>query len=192
MTALARSERRTVRNISPASCPALPCCAVLFTVFITAFPAFCVVFAAKVHALRPGVKICDPLLYFGVQLGALILGFYNEKKVMSTIDSKNQASDAATEEAAAVSTEEVPATEENPTPVEEEAPNAEENPVPVEEEVPATEENPTPVEEEATNTAENSPAVEEEAPAVENEPTPVEEEEDSGMITKFPEDEEGE
>ncbi len=144
-------------------------------------------------------------------LGAMILGFYNEKKVMATIDSKNSpaeetpAEDTPVEEAPAEDTpaedtpaedtpaeeapaEEVPTTEETPVDTNE-TPTAEE----IEQEVMEITE--APVEE--VSTAAEAPVEEapvEEAPVEEApvEEVPAEEEEDSGMVTKFPDDEEGE
>ena len=149
-------------------------------------------------------------------LGAMILGFYNEKKVMATIDSKNSpaeetpAEDTPVEEAPAEDTpaedtpaeeapaEEVPTTEETPVDTNE-TPTAEE----IEQEVMEITE--APVEEVSTAAeapVEEAPVEEvpvEEAPveevSVEEAPVdevPAEEEEDSGMVTKFPDDEEGE
>ena len=106
-------------------------------------------------------------------LGAIILGFYNEKKVMATIDTKN----SPMEEAPAETAEEAPAETAEEAPVE----TAEEAPVETAEEAP-TEEQPT-VEE-----------IEQEVMAITEEPVeePREDEEDSGRILKFPDDEEGE
>ena len=120
-------------------------------------------------------------------LGAIILGFYNEKKVMATIDTKNSPMEEASsnEEAPAETAEEAPAetAEEAPAETAEEAPveTAEEAPVETAEEAP-TEEQPT-VEE-----------IEQEVMAITEEPVeePREDEEDSGRILKFPDDEEGE
>ena len=112
-------------------------------------------------------------------LGAMILGFYNEKKVMATIDEKNKG------------TEEAPAEE---TPVEEVSSNAE---APAEET--AAEEAPAekapaeeaPVEESAdTETKPTAEETEQEVKAI-TEPSAIEEE-DSGMITRFPDETEGE
>ncbi|MBQ9902638.1 MAG: MFS transporter [Clostridia bacterium] len=128
-------------------------------------------------------------------LGAMILGFYNEKKVMATIDKKN----SPTEEAPAETAEEAPVETAEEAPAE----TAEEAPVETAEEAPAETAEEAPVE-----TAEEAPAETAEKPTVEEieqevmaiTETPVEEtpaveqtdEEDSGMITKFPDDEEGE
>ena len=112
-------------------------------------------------------------------LGAIILGFYNEKKVMATIDTKNSPMEEASsnEEAPAETAEEAPAETAEEAPVE----TAEEAPVETAEEAP-TEEQPT-VEE-----------IEQEVMAITEEPVeePREDEEDSGRILKFPDDEEGE
>ena len=146
-------------------------------------------------------------------LGAIILGFYNEKKVMATIDTKNAPAEEApvetAEEAPVETGEEAPieTTEEAPVETAEEAPveAAEEAPVETAEEAPveAAEEAPVEAAEEAPVETAKQPTVEEieqEVMAITEEPveeTPAvealsEEEEDSGMITKFPEDEEGE
>ena len=112
-------------------------------------------------------------------LGAMILGFYNEKKVMATIDKKN----SPTEEAPAETAEEAPVETAEEAPAE----TAEEAPVETAEEAPAeTAEKPTVEEIEQEVMAITETPVEE-TPAVEQT-----DEEDSGMITKFPDDEEGE
>ena len=138
-------------------------------------------------------------------LGAIILGFYNEKKVMATIDTKN----SPMEEAPAETAEEAPAetAEEAPAETAEEAPveTAEEAPVETVEEVPVetAEEAPVETAEEApVETAEEAPTeeqptveeIEQEVMAITEEPVeePREDEEDSGRILKFPDDEEGE
>ena len=138
-------------------------------------------------------------------LGATILGFYNEKKVMATIDEKNKGSEITTEE---VSTEEV-STEE--APVEEVSSDADESVTenaPVEESA-DTEDKPTAEEieqevREISEASSNEDVPVEEVPVEEVAPAEVapteeknaseesEEEEDSGRITKFPDDEEGE
>ena len=138
-------------------------------------------------------------------LGAIILGFYNEKKVMATIDTKN----SPMEEAPAETAEEAPAetAEEAPVETAEEAPveTAEEDPVETAEEAPVetAEEAPVETAEEApVETAEEAPTeeqptveeIEQEVMAITEEPVeePREDEEDSGRILKFPDDEEGE
>ena len=144
-------------------------------------------------------------------LGAIILGFYNEKKVMATIDTKNSPMEEASsnEEAPAETAEEAPAetAEEAPAETAEEAPveTAEEAPVETAEEVPVetAEEAPVETAEEApVETAEEAPTeeqptveeIEQEVMAITEEPDeePREDEEDSGRILKFPDDEEGE
>ena len=146
-------------------------------------------------------------------LGAIILGFYNEKKVMATIDTKNSPMEEApaetAEEAPAETAEEAPAetAEEAPAETAEEAPveTAEEAPVETAEEVPVetAEEAPVETAEEApVETAEEAfteeqltvEEVEQEVMAITEEPVeePREDEEDSGRILKFPDDEEGE
>ena len=135
-------------------------------------------------------------------LGALILGFYNEKKVMATIDEKNKvAEEAPVEEVASneetpaeeTTVEEAAATEETAT---EEAPVSED--APVEETADTvtskdTDETPTAAEIEQEINEINEAPVEaapvKEAPAVEETP---EEEEDSGVIKIFPDDTEEE
>ena len=146
-------------------------------------------------------------------LGAIILGFYNEKKVMATIDTKNSPMEEApaetAEEAPAETAEEAPAetAEEAPVETAEEAPveTAEEDPVETAEEAPVetAEEAPVETAEEApVETAEEAPTeeqptveeIEQEVMAITEEPVeePREDEEDSGRILKFPDDEEGE
>ena len=157
-------------------------------------------------------------------LGALILGFYNEKKVMATIDEKNKVAETSpaeevssneetpveettTEEAPAEETpvEEAAATEETATeeaPVSEDAPVEETADTAVPSETVAsndTDEKPTAAEiEQEINEINETPV--EEAPAAEEAPAEeiksaaaeIEEEEDTGIITKFPDDTEEE
>ena len=157
-------------------------------------------------------------------LGALILGFYNEKKVMATIDEKNKVAETSpaeevssneetpveettTEEAPAEETpvEEAAATEETATeeaPVSEDAPVEETADTAVSSETVAsndTDEKPTAAEiEQEINEINETPV--EEAPAAEEAPAEeiksaaaeIEEEEDTGIITKFPDDTEEE
>ena len=138
-------------------------------------------------------------------LGAIILGFYNEKKVMATIDTKNSPMEEApaetAEEAPAETAEEAPAetAEEAPVETAEEAPveTAEEAPVETAEEAPVETAEEAPVETAEEAPTEEQPTVEEieqEVMAITEEPVeePREDEEDSGRILKFPDDEEGE
>ncbi len=136
-------------------------------------------------------------------LGAIILGFYNEKKVMATIDTKNSPMEEASsnEEAPAETAEETPVETAEEVPVEtaEEAPveTAEEAPVETAEEAPVETAEEAPVETAEEAPTEEQPTVEEieqEVMAITEEPVeePREDEEDSGRILKFPDDEEGE
>ena len=154
-------------------------------------------------------------------LGAMILAFYNEKKVMATIDGKNSPTEEApvseSPSVEAVPAEEAPV-EETPTEnvtVEQpadtaEKPTAEEieqeikeiSETPAEEvssneEVKAVQEAPTEQTSAEQTSAEQTSAEQtspEETPAIEEQPPVTEEseEEDSGMITKFPDETEEE
>ncbi len=138
-------------------------------------------------------------------LGAMILSFYNEKKVMATIDEKNKTSAEVPADDEAPAADEAPATEETPvadeapvteeTPVADEAPVTEETPVadeaPVTEETPVADEAPvdenTPVEEISdTEKAPTAEEIEQEIREITETPAAAEEDEDSGRILTFP------
>ena len=118
-------------------------------------------------------------------LGAMILSFYNEKKVMATIDEKNKTSAEVPADDEAPAADEAPATEE--TPVADEAPVTEETPVA--DEAPVDEN--TPVEEISdTEKAPTAEEIEQEIREITETPAAAEEDEDSGRILTFPDEEE--